>query len=83
MQLSDVDIEAVRLIVDEASDIAGWKIRRVAKKLKRGSIIGVIVRQGRMIIPDGETTIESGDHVIVITYHKNLSAMSKLFRPRR
>ncbi|MBD3257648.1 hypothetical protein GF377_04390, partial [candidate division GN15 bacterium] len=83
VELSDVDIEAVRLIVSPESDIVGWKIKRIAKKLKRGSIIGVIVREDSMILPDGETTIEADDHVIVITHHKNLAAVSKLFRPRR
>lgn len=83
VQLSNVDIEAVRLVVGEDSEVAGMQIKRIARKLKRGSIIGVIVRQGSMILPGGETTIEAGDHVIVISHHKNLPAVSKLFRPRK
>lgn len=82
VQLSDVDIEAVRFNVDEDSEIAGWRVKRIAKKLKSGSIIGVIVRDDRMILPDGETMVENGDHLIVITHHKNLSSVAKLLKPR-
>lgn len=81
VKLSDVDIEAVRFIVDPESSIAGAKVKKVARKLKRGSIIGVIVREDTMILPDGETVIEPSDHVIVITHHKNLPTLFKLFKP--
>jgi len=78
----ETDIEAVRYTVEEGSDIAGQKVKGVGKKLKRASIIGVIVRKDEMILPGGETVIEGGDHVIVITRRKNLPALAKLFRPR-
>ena len=45
-------------------------------------MLGVIIRDDKMILPDGETEILSDDHVIVITYHKNLATISKLFKPR-
>ncbi len=83
VQLSNIDIEVVRFDVEANSDIAGLKIRSVAKKLKRGSIVGVIVRQNRMILPDGETVVEAGDHLIVITHTKNIEAVARLFKPRR
>lgn len=82
VQLSDVDIEAVRVTVDPDSVVAGVPIAKVANRLKRGSIIGVVIRENRMIIPDGQTVLEADDHLIVVTHHKNLSAVSKLFKPR-
>jgi len=83
VKFPDVDIEAVRFNVAENSDVAGEKIKKIATKMKKGSIIGVIVRNNRMIIPEGETIIEAGDHVIVITHHHNLPMLSKLFKPHR
>jgi trk system potassium uptake protein TrkA len=83
VKLSDVDIEAVGFSVAAESSIAGKKVKRIATKLKRGSIIGVIVRDDKMIIPDGETVIEADDHVIIITRNKNLPTISKMFKPRR
>ena len=82
MPFSGIDIEAVRYAVEDESDIVGLRIKKIAKKLKRGTIIGTIVRNDQMILPDGETTVEAGDHVIVITHHKNIAALSKLFRSR-
>ena len=82
VELSHIDIEVVRFIVDPESDIAGLKIKRVAKKLKSAAIIGVIVRDNQMILPDGETEVQASDEVIVITHHKNLPAISKLFKSR-
>ncbi len=82
VKLSNVDIEVVRLTVDPKSDIAGMKVRNLATKMQRGTMLGVIIRDDKMILPDGETEILSDDHVIVITYHKNLATISKLFKPR-
>ena len=81
VKLSDVDLEAIRFTVAPRSEIAGRKIKQIARKLKKGSIIGVIVRGNSMLLPDGETQIEVGDHVIVIARHKNLASLAKLFRP--
>ena len=58
------------------------KIIEIARKLKKGSIIGIIVREDRMILPGGETTIEAGDHVIVITHRDLLPNIASLFKPR-
>ncbi len=80
VRLSDVDIEAVRFNVEPHSYVAGRPIKDLARKLKRGSIVGVVVREDRMILPGGDTVIQEGDHVIMITRHKNLKAVSKLFQ---
>lgn len=82
VELKHIDVEAVRINVEADAEVAGWKISRLAKKLKRGSIIGTIVREDRMILPDGETTVEGGDHLIVITHHRNIAAISKLFKSK-
>jgi len=82
VKLSDVDIEAIRFTVEPDSDVAGKQVKRIARKLKKGSILGVIVRGNSMLLPTGETTVETDDHVIMITRHKNLPALSKLFKSR-
>jgi trk system potassium uptake protein TrkA len=82
-KLSDVEIEAVRFTVDPDSDVAGIRVQKIATKLKKGTIIGIIVREDRLIVPGGDTVIEAGDHVIIITLMKNLPYLSKLFKPHR
>lgn len=83
VKLSNVDIEAVRFTVDAESAIAGMRVKNIATKLKKGSILGIIIRGDEVILPHGETVIEPDDHVIAITHLKNLPLVSKLFKPRR
>lgn len=83
VKLSDVDIEVVRFTVEANSDIAGMKIKKIATKMKKGTMIGVIIRDDKMILPDGETILDTNDHVIVITHHHNVGTISKLFKPHR
>ena len=83
VKLSNVDIEAIRFNVEPDSDVAGMRIKNIATKMRKGSMIGVIVREDKMILPEGNTMIEANDHVIVITHHRNLHTISKLFKPHR
>ena len=43
--------------------------------LRHGVLLAAIVREGRIIIPGGMTTIEPGDHVLVVT---NLTGLTDL-----
>jgi trk system potassium uptake protein TrkA len=83
VRLGDAEIEAIRIIVPENSDVAGMPLKKVWKKLRRGALIGMILRNERMIIPDGESTIEPNDHVITIAYTKFLPAIRKLFKENK
>lgn len=83
VQLANVDIEAARFNVEADSPIAGVAIKRLGRKLKRGTIVGVIVRGKSLILPDGETIVEAGDHLIVITRHKTLPSVAKMFKSKR
>jgi trk system potassium uptake protein TrkA len=82
VRLGDAEIEAVRLTVPEKSVIAGMPIKKVWKKLRRGALIGIIIRGDRMIIPDGEAVIEANDHVISIAYTRFLPSIRKLFKEK-
>ena len=83
VKLSNVNIDAVRFTVNSDSDIAGKKVKKIASKIKKGTIIGIIIREERIIIPDGETTIEVDDHIIMITHNRNIPFLSKLFKPNK
>ena len=82
VRLANVDIEAVRFTVEPDSEIAGMSIKSLAKRLKKGTIVGVIVRAGRLILPSGDTVVEAHDHLIVITRHSTLPSVAKLFRTK-
>ena len=80
VKFSDIDIEAVRFTVEPGCFIAGKKVIDVARKMKKGTIVAVIARDNRLLLPQAETVIEAHDHVILITLDKNLSSVSKMFR---
>ena len=51
--------------------------------LPRGALIGAIVRDQEVIVPGRETTVEDGDHVIVIALASEVRAVEDLFRGPR
>ena len=48
-------------------------------KTKENCLIACISREGEVIIPDGNTTIQLGDSVIVVTTHKNFDDLYDVF----
>jgi len=82
VRLGEAEIEAIRLNVPANSEVAGMQLKKVWKKLRQGALIGMIIRDERMIIPDGESTIEPGDHVITIAYTKFIPSIRKLFKEK-
>ncbi len=82
VQIRDLNIEAIRITAEENSPITGRPLRHVRSKIQKGSIISTVLRGDKMIIPDGNTVIEPGDQMIVITYSNNVSRVRKLFKSR-
>jgi len=82
VRIRNLDIEAIRITAAENSPITGKPLQHVRSKIQKGSIIGTILRGDEMIIPGGNTIIEPGDQMIVITYTKNVARVRKLFKPR-
>lgn len=48
-------------------------------KLKDNCLIACIIRGETVIIPNGNSTIELGDNVVVVTTHKNFEDLSDIF----
>ncbi len=83
VRIRNLNIEALRITAEEDSPITGKPLQHIRSKIQKGSIISAIIRQDEMIIPDGNTVIEPGDQMIVITHTKNLSRVRKLFKSRK
>ncbi|UCD93657.1 MAG: Trk system potassium transporter TrkA [Candidatus Zixiibacteriota bacterium] len=81
-RIRDLDIEAIRITAAENSPITGRPLQHVRSKIQKGSIIGTVLRGDEMIIPDGNTVIEPGDEMIMITYTINVPRVRKLFKSR-
>lgn len=71
-------VEALEFTCDENIDITGVPIKEL--KLKPNVLIGGILREGQLIIPKGETCINAGDEVIVITKSNQITALTDILR---
>ena len=52
-------------------------------KFPEDAIIGAILRNGEMVVPDQECSIQSGDSVIVVALPNSIDKIEKLFGKRR
>ncbi|MBQ1850294.1 MAG: Trk system potassium transporter TrkA [Lachnospiraceae bacterium] len=69
-RMYDDKVEALEFVITENSKIAGIPLRQM--KRKKGLLIGAIIRNDKLIIPDGQAEILPGDSVIVVTTHLGL-----------
>ncbi|KMP11476.1 potassium transport system, NAD-binding component TrkA [Candidatus Nitromaritima sp. SCGC AAA799-C22] len=75
------DAEVLELVVDAHSTIAGSQISKL--KFPKDAMIGAILRQGEMMVPDKKLTIQEGDSVIVVALLSAIDKIEKLFGRKR
>ena len=76
-----------RLVNDqvEALEFAAKKQERIYNKplknlkIKKNCLIACIIRQNDVIIPNGDSEIQLGDNVVVVTTHKNFDDLTDVF----
>lgn len=64
-RLSDNRVEALEFLIKEDSPVIGIPLQEL--ELKKNMLIGCITHQGQVSIPKGQSVIEAGDTVILIT----------------
>jgi len=65
------EVEAVELNIILKYRCLGVPIKNL--KLKKGVLIGCVIRNSNIIIPSGESVIETGDRVIIIAKNEKIS----------
>ncbi|MGB3634592.1 MAG: Trk system potassium transporter TrkA [Rubrobacteraceae bacterium] len=65
------NIEVAEVVLKEDSPIAGSVVKDV--ELPEGSLIVGVVRDGDTIIPKGDTELQAGDHVFLISERKSIN----------
>ncbi len=66
----------LQITLEESSPVIGKKIRTL--KLPKEALIGTIVRQDAMVIPDGDTVFSSGDKVTLLGKKEDVLAAIKM-----
>ncbi len=64
-RINDNRVEAMEFLIKEDSPIINVPLQNL--KLKPNVLIGCISRKGKVIVPNGQSTIDAGDRIIVIT----------------
>lgn len=70
-------VEALEFCAKKQEKIYDQPLREL--KIKQNCLIGCIIRDSEVIIPDGNTCIKLGDNVIVVTTHKNFDDLTDIF----
>ncbi|SDK04740.1 Trk system potassium transporter TrkA [Natronincola ferrireducens] len=69
--------EVLEIIAHHESKIVGKKLANLG--LPKGIIIGSIVHENKIIIPDGNSIIQPGDRVIVFCLQSEVASLEKYF----
>ena len=72
----DSRVEAIEFNVTEASDVTNIPLKDL--KLKKGLLISLINRNGKVLIPKGPDSIQVGDSVVVVTTHSGFSNITDI-----
>jgi trk system potassium uptake protein TrkA len=79
LRLKTAGIEILRVKTRKDSRVSGKSLQELEKPFKKSIIIGCIIRENEVIIPQGDTVIEAGDEVMVLSSRKNIALINKLF----
>ena len=71
-------VEALEFSAKRPAEIYDTPLREL--KIKDNCLIACIIRGTTVIIPDGNSSIQLGDNVIVVTTHKNFDDLTDVFR---
>jgi len=75
------DAEVMEIGVEEDSSIVDKQIGKI--NFPKGAIIGALLRQGEMMLPRADVTIEAGDSVILVALPGTIEKIEKLFGRKR
>jgi len=75
-RLLDGKAEAMEFIARREDPYIGIPLKDLTTR--KGAIVAVIVRQGKIIIPFGMDHLEPGDHVVVITRESGVSDLNEV-----
>lgn len=70
-------VEAMEFLVARGTENLGVQLKDIS--LKKGIIIGVIVRRGRIIIPSGSDHLEEGDSLILVCKDVPIAQLNDIF----
>lgn len=80
-RIADEQAEAVEFTISAEAPYLGIPLKDL--RLRAGTILAVIMRKGDIIIPEGTSTIELGDTIILISSDNVIQTLNDVFTPRQ
>lgn len=77
-RLVDGKAEALEFVPKASDPYIGIPLRDL--NIRRGTLVAVIVRQGRVIVPFGNDHIEAGDSVVIIACESGINDLNEVIR---
>ena len=77
-QLVDNEVEALEFIISPTAKYIGKILNEMP--IIEGILIAAILRQNEVIVPNGTTTIEEKDHVIIVAKNKHIIHFNDIFK---
>jgi trk system potassium uptake protein TrkA len=75
-QIKGEEAEVIEFEALETSYLVGTPLAKL--KFPKGAIIGALVRDGEMLIPDGETIIQPKDRVVILARREAIPEVEKI-----
>lgn len=75
--LPGIEGQMIEYIASEGARITQKPLRSV--KFPRAAVVGAVLRNGTLLIPDGDTVIRPGDRTIIFTLPEALNELDRLF----
>ncbi|MCK9444316.1 MAG: Trk system potassium transporter TrkA [Tissierellaceae bacterium] len=72
------DGEVTEIILDKSLPIIGKTLEEL--KLPQGIIIGVIVRDGKVTIPNGKSVLQANDRIVVFSLTDHMPTLKQFFK---
>lgn len=79
--LPDGDAEITEILASEKIGVLNTPLKDL--NLPKGLIVGAIIREGKVVIPNGDSTILTGDRLIIFSLKSNSDIMKKIFIPSK
>ena len=79
-RIRGISAEALELVPGPAAKVLDTPLRKL--RFPRGALVGVVVGPQEVVVPDGDTQIRRGDHVVVFALQKAVPKVEKLFAER-
>ena len=75
--IKDIDAEVLELVVGSKSKVCNKKISAI--NFPRETVVGAIVRSGKVVLPEGNVIIEAGDDVVIFSQPEAIPQIESLF----